>query len=172
MGWAALLDPEPRPAPNWISRSGKDQRSTPRCGTRSTRRRDHFRVGSSSLILHSRPGGVRPSCLTSSHARFHRGAHESSERRLSAQLGLGSGRSHSPGKRPQLLGTSAGAGVTAGAGGTASPAFGLGSTVLGGAAGGVVSPGAGGAGAGAGAGVVLGATASGAGAMSTGSVAA
>ena len=76
----------------------------------------------------------------------------------------------SAGQRPQLLGPSAGVGLTAGVGGIARPALGLGSTVLGLTAGGAVSPGAGGAGAGAGA--VLGATAAGAGAKSTGSVAA
>ena len=76
----------------------------------------------------------------------------------------------SAGQRPQLLGPSAGVGLTAGVGGIARPALGLGSTVLGLKAGGAVSPGAGGAGAGAGA--VLGATAAGAGAKSTGSVAA
>src|SRR5208337_2358252 len=121
------------------------------------------------------PGGTR-------RMRGSTGVLMSHQREGSAQLGLGSGPSHSPGKRPQLLGPSAGAGLTAGAGGTARPAFGLGSTVLGLPAGGVVSPGAGGAGAragagavagaGAGAGVVLGATAAGAGARSTGSVAA
>src|SRR5208337_3712277 len=109
------------------------------------------------------PGGTR-------RMRGSTGVLMSHQREGSAQLGLGSGPSHSPGKRPQLLGPSAGAGLTAGAGGTARPAFGLGSTVLGLPAGGVVSPGAGGTGAGAG--VVLGATAAGTGAVSTGSVAA
>src|SRR5271166_1093084 len=85
------------------------------------------------------------------------------------ELGMRSERD-SAGQRPQLLGPSAGVGLTAGVGGVARPALGLGSTVLGLTAGGAVSPGAGGAGAGAGA--VLGATAAGAGAKSTGSVAA
>src|SRR5271157_2387954 len=88
---------------------------------------------------------------------------------LCRDSGWGCGPSRdSAGRRPQFLGPSAGAGLTAGAGGTARPALGLGSTVAGLPAAGAVSPGAGGAGAG----TVLGATAAGAGAKSTGSVAA
>ena len=89
----------------------------------------------------------------------------SHQREGSAHSTVGTGPSHSPGQRPQLLGPSAGAGLTAGAGGTARPRR-LGSQCR------AWRP----AGpcrrererGGAGAGAVLGATGAGAGAVSTG----